>query len=96
MPEDPAPLLMPPPTGDPSYPDVGPNASALEEPVLEIDQIQGNILAGFNKDHQGLVFLHIDDPSRAKAWLRTVIPFIATTEEASVQSTLQTNPRPTR
>ena len=39
---------------DASHPDVG------NEPVLAVDQIQGNILAGFNKDFQTLIFLHID------------------------------------
>ena len=28
----------------------------IEEPELEVDQIQGNILAGFNKDNQTLIF----------------------------------------
>jgi hypothetical protein len=28
---------------DPAHPDVGPNKGPLEEPVLDIDQIQGNI-----------------------------------------------------
>ena len=32
------------------------------EPSLAIDQIQGNIFPGFNKDHQTLLFLRIDSP----------------------------------
>lgn len=46
--EAPAPLLVAPATdaSDQSYPD------ASSEPVLDVDQIQGNILAGFSKDHQ--------------------------------------------
>jgi len=52
-----------------------------EEPPLNVDQIQGNILAGFNKNSQVLLFLKIDDPRQFKRWLQTVVPFIATTEE---------------
>ena len=32
-------------------------AEAVREPLLDMDDIQGNILAGFNKDHQYLVAL---------------------------------------
>lgn len=53
----------------------------IEEPELEVDQIQGNILAGFNKDHQTLIFLDIHDSRKFKLWLRAITPFIATTEE---------------
>ncbi len=52
-----------------------------EEPALRVDQIQGNILAGFSKDNQALIFLRIEDPKQFKKWLQTVVPFIATTEE---------------
>jgi Dyp-type peroxidase family len=53
--------------------------------VLAADQIQGNILAGFNKDYQMCLFLRIVDDSAEKTdvkrWLKSQIPFIATTEE---------------
>ncbi len=52
-----------------------------KEPVLAINQIQGNILAGFNKDFQTLVFLHIDRAEDFKPWLASQIDFIATTAE---------------
>jgi Dyp-type peroxidase family len=52
-----------------------------EEPQLEVDEIQGNILAGFNKDNQTLIFLEIENPTRFKVWLRAIIPFVATTDE---------------
>jgi len=52
-----------------------------KEPELEIDQIQGNILAGFNKDNQTLIFLDIHDRKKFKLWLRAITPFVATTEE---------------
>src|SRR5450631_582596 len=51
------------------------------EPELEVDQIQGNILAGFNKDNQTLIFLEIHDRRKFKLWLRAITPFVATTEE---------------
>ena len=51
------------------------------EPELEVDQIQGNILAGFNKDNQTLIFLEIHDRKKFKLWLRAITPFVATTEE---------------
>jgi Dyp-type peroxidase family len=51
------------------------------EPVLDVDQIQGNILAGFNKDNQTLIFLIIEKPDEFCIWLRELIPFIATTDE---------------
>jgi len=53
----------------------------IEEPELEVDQIQGNILAGFNKDNQTLIFLKIQEPKKFKRWLRAITPFVATMEE---------------
>jgi deferrochelatase/peroxidase EfeB len=60
---------------DPSHPDVP------GEPVVNIDNIQGNILPGFTKDHQTLLFFRITDPPRFKRWLREQIPSIATLAE---------------
>jgi Dyp-type peroxidase family len=54
---------------------------APEEPVLEINDIQGNSLAGFNKDHQTLLCLEIGDVAGTKNWLRNLIPFISTLDE---------------
>ena len=52
-----------------------------EEPVIDVDDIQGNVLAGFNKNHQTFLFLEILDPESAKLWIRAIIPHIATVEE---------------
>lgn len=52
-----------------------------QEPVLAIKNIQGNIIGGFNKDHQTLLFLKIIDVCNFKNWLSSLIPFIATAEE---------------
>src|SRR4051794_26994319 len=35
-------------------------APAPQEPVLELTDIQGNILAGFNKDFQSFLFIRIN------------------------------------
>ncbi|PSB32824.1 Dyp-type peroxidase [Stenomitos frigidus] len=51
------------------------------EPVLAIENIQGNILSGFNKDQQTLLFLRVDNQSDFRRWLGELIPFIATTAE---------------
>ncbi len=53
----------------------------VKEPVLAIHQIQGNILAGFTKDFQTLIFLHIDRAREFKPWLASQVNFIATTAE---------------
>ena len=60
---------------DPARPPV-PN-----EPLLAIDNIQGNSVAGFNKDFQTLLLLKIVDVPNFKRWLKSLIPFIATAAE---------------
>ena len=52
-----------------------------DEPVLDIDDIQGNILAGFNKDYQLLVALKLNDIPSARNWLRRILPGINTLAE---------------
>jgi len=51
-----------------------------EESVLAMEDIQGNVLAGFNKSHQcllGFKFASENDPVlRAKRWLRDVLPLV--------------------
>jgi Dyp-type peroxidase family len=49
--------------------------------VLAIKNIQGNIIAGFNKDFQAFLFLKITDVQDFKRWLKSVIPFVATASE---------------
>jgi len=56
---------------------------AKDEGLLEVDDIQGNILAGFNKDYQLLVALAIHDTAAAKAWLSRVAPHISSLAEVS-------------
>jgi Dyp-type peroxidase family len=40
-----------------------------DEPVLALDEIQGNVMPGFKKDHQHFVFFSISDPAAARVWL---------------------------
>jgi Dyp-type peroxidase family len=54
---------------------------APNEPILNVNNIQGNILGGFNKDYQALLFLEIENPKAFKQWLKSQINFIATASE---------------
>jgi len=51
--------------------------------VLAVNNIQGNILAGFNKDHQTHLYLRIQEGQAEafRSWLRALVPFIASTSE---------------
>jgi Dyp-type peroxidase family len=75
--EAPAPPLEQPAVAgpEPSRPHVP------DEPVLAMKQIQGNIVVGFNKDFQTLLFLEIVNVSDFKRWLRALVPFIASASE---------------
>ncbi|MCW5315334.1 Dyp-type peroxidase [Nostoc sp. KVJ3] len=54
---------------------------APNEPILNVNNIQGNILGGFNKDYQALLFLEIENQKAFKEWLKSQIDFIATASE---------------
>lgn len=43
--------------------------------------VQGNIIPGFNKDHQSFLFFRVGNVRRTKAWLRWIAPFITSMEE---------------
>ena len=73
--ETPAPLRTHAGVAGPSHP------RTPAEPVLHVDNIQGNILGGFNKDFQTLVFLKIRRPAAFKKWLKAKIPWIASLAE---------------
>lgn len=57
------------------------HAPAPNDPILNVNNIQGNILGGFNKDYQVLLFLEIENPNAFKHWLESQIKFIATASE---------------
>jgi Dyp-type peroxidase family len=49
---------------------------------LKLDEIQGNVVVGFNKDHTSYLFLALpDDPARARAWLDELVGQVATARE---------------
>ncbi|MCZ7414609.1 Dyp-type peroxidase [Streptomyces sp. WMMC897] len=52
-------------------------------PLRQSREIQGDVLAGFKKDHVQLLFLKFDDPVRARTWLRRLKPRIATTRQVA-------------
>jgi Dyp-type peroxidase family len=51
--------------------------TAIEEPLLAADDIQGDSLAGFRKDHEDVAFLRIVDPGAARAALGSIVPRIS-------------------
>lgn len=54
------------------------------QPPLALDQIQGNILGGFSKDHQTLIFFRLpENVVHARAWLAELSPDVATADEVS-------------
>lgn len=72
----------------------GPSARPGTEPVrrdadpdplpLRTDrQSQGDILAGFRKDHACFLFLHFSNAEKARGWLTRLLPSISTTEEVA-------------
>jgi Dyp-type peroxidase family len=55
--------------------------SEAQDPDLNLANIQGNVLAGFNKDHQRLLSFRLTERSRARRWLCTIVDETATSEE---------------
>lgn len=45
------------------------------------DNVQGNIIPGFNKDHQHFLFFRLRNIKKAKDWLRWISPLITSMEE---------------
>lgn len=54
---------------------------------LKLNNIQGNILAGFNKDFQSYMFVSFPEGSDPKGWLKQLLPNIATTAEVDAFNT---------
>lgn len=54
------------------------------EPVYDSaaqDDIQGNIIPGFNKDHQQFLFYKIGKPKPCKLFLKWIVPYLSSMEE---------------
>jgi hypothetical protein len=60
--------------------DTGP---APLEPVLDIDDIQGDSLAGFRKNHELFAFFEITDPGRFRELLRSLIRDVSSLREVA-------------
>lgn len=52
-------------------------------PLRESPEIQGDILAGFRKDHVTILFLKFEDVHQARIWLGHLLPKIATTRQVA-------------
>ncbi len=74
-PSPPQPVTPPTPGPTPATPPLRDSPTA--------DQIQGNILAGFNKDHQTFLFLRFPDGAHGRAWLGALLPRVATTRQVA-------------
>jgi Dyp-type peroxidase family len=90
----PANLLQPvreAPAGSPLAIAVGEPAKGLKEPPVKVSNIQGNIIGGFKKDHQMMLFLRLrreDEPKKQavhvenfRKWLAIFEPNVSTSEE---------------
>ena len=59
--------------------------NADPEPVFDDharDQVQGNIIPGFRKDHQHFLFFKLGRKSMAKRWLKWIAPLITPMDDA--------------
>jgi hypothetical protein len=61
----------------------------IDEPLLDLDDIQGNIYPGFNKDHQTLRFLTIADVPQARLALADLVRDVATSSMVRRYATLR-------
>ena len=52
-----------------------------QEPILELDSIQGNIIPGFKKDSQHFIFLQVVDSALARPWLKSLAPRLSSSTE---------------
>ncbi|MGI9156501.1 MAG: hypothetical protein ACR2FG_07670, partial [Marmoricola sp.] len=71
-----------------TYPERAPSQQPTPVPpkfpeLRENDDIQGNILAGFRKDRRSFFFVHLPDQARGRAWLRELVPWLATTRQVA-------------
>ena len=58
------------------------NDEVIVDMPLDLENIQGNIVAGFNKDHTSYLFFALpDDQAQARAWLDHLVDQVATAQE---------------
>jgi Dyp-type peroxidase family len=73
------------PGGAPGEPDGAGRVDDGAEPVYDEAirrDIQGNIVPGFNKDHQHFLFLRVRDRESARRWVAEIAPSITSMDEA--------------
>jgi Dyp-type peroxidase family len=62
-------------------------ATATTDPqnlfLRENSEIQGDVLAGFKKDHMQLLFLRFEDQQMTRTWLKQLRPLIAVTSQVA-------------
>src|SRR5215213_6155317 len=56
---------------------------APDEPVLAVDDIQGNVLPGFGSFVQTFLGLRFEDAASARRWLLNVLPHVSTLREVN-------------
>jgi Dyp-type peroxidase family len=56
---------------------------ATDLTLRENTEIQGDIIAGFKKDHTCLLFIQFEDVARARTWLEKLAPNIATNKQVA-------------
>jgi Dyp-type peroxidase family len=69
-------------TGAPAGTAAAAGGLAPDEPYLDGDEIQGNVVPGFMKPYMAVAALTIGDTARGKGWLADVAPRITTLTEA--------------
>lgn len=60
-----------------------PPAPSASLPLKNSTDIQGDVLAGFNKDHRVYLFYSFSDQASGRAWLKELIPFLAKTKDVA-------------
>ncbi|MET8626279.1 Dyp-type peroxidase [Kitasatospora sp. NPDC004669] len=69
-------------TTTPTRPTAVPSIEQLPQPKLRTNtDIQGNILAAFNKDFMDFRYLHFPDAAKGRGWLSAILNTVATTSE---------------
>ncbi|MCG6499523.1 Dyp-type peroxidase [Kitasatospora sp. A2-31] len=69
-------------TTTPTRPTTVPSIEQLPQPKLRTNtDIQGNILAAFNKDFTDFRYLHFPDAAKGRGWLSAILNTVATTNE---------------
>ena len=74
----------------PGYPQTGGACGPVQlsslpyEALLQLDDIQGNVLGGFNKDYQTLIYVKLGDVASFRSWLKAEVGNIATAREVVV------------